>query len=207
MRHFYIILIFLLIAGKSFADYEPTPLPELVIKSDLIIEGEIVSLDSLTFTLKVSDCIKGDSTTTLIQVQKFEDWTCANRITKYEKGQKEIVFLIQNRKTQKLRLMGAADEGELLIQNDSITYEDIYWNPGSGYSELDYFGHTVRGWRYSLKEFKRAILFYISEFPLLQKEYQTEYKITNRLGDNEAYKRMIKESLSLEFMLILLDKR
>jgi|GEM_PF-5217385 len=207
MRHFFIISIFLLLAGKSFADYEPTPLPELIIKSDLIIEGEIVGLDSLTFTLKVSDYIKGDSTTALIQVQKFEDWTCANRITQYEKGQKEIVFLTQNRKTQKWRLMGAADEGELLIQSDSITYEDIYWNPKSGCSELDYFGHTIRGWRYSLKEFKRAVLFYISEFPRLQREYQTEHKIINRLKDNGAYKRLIYESLSLEFMLILLNKQ
>lgn len=207
MRHFFIISVFLLLAGKSFADYEPTPLPELIIKSDLIIEGEIVGLDSLTFTLKVSDYIKGDSTAALIQVQKFEDWTCSNRITPYEKGQKEIVFLVQNRKTQYWRLMGAADEGELLIRNDSITYEDIYWDAKTGCSELDYFGHTIRGWRYSLEEFKRAVLFYISEFPRLQSEYQTEYKITNRLEENKAYKRMIYESLSLKFMLILLDKQ
>lgn len=207
MRHFFIISVFLLLAGRSFADYEPTPLPELIIKSDLIVEGEIVGLDSLTFTLKVNDCIKGDSTATRIQVEKFEDWTCANRITPYEKGQKEIVFLIQSRKTQKWKLMGATDEGELLIQNDSITYEDIYWEAKTGYSELHYFGHTIRGWRYSLAEFKRAVLFYISEFPRLQREYQERYKITNRLKDNEAYKRMIFESLTLEFMSILWGKQ
>lgn len=196
MRHILLILTLLLNGNKLFADYDPTPLPQLIIESDLILAGEIVSQDSLTFTLKIADWIKGDSISRSIKIQKFEDWTCANRISKYQIGQKEIVFLVQNRKTNKWMTMGAGNEGELLIQNDSITYQDIYWDCKSGCSELDYFGQKVCGWRYSLEEFETGIRFYIQEFPKLKNEYITEHKIANRLKENEPYKRMIYETFN-----------
>ncbi|RKD87769.1 hypothetical protein [Mangrovibacterium diazotrophicum] len=207
MRYTLVILILLIIGHRALADYDPTPLPQLIVKSDLILEGEIVSLDSLTFTLKITAWIKGDSISREIKIQKFEDWTCANRITKYQIGQKEIVFLVQNRKTNEWITMGAGNEGELLIQNDSITYQDIYWDSKSGCSPLDYLGQKICGWRYSLKEFKDAVLFYQVEFPVLKKEFQTKQKVTNRLEKNEAYKRMIYETQSLDFLLILTDKQ
>jgi len=196
MRNIIGILILILVGQKAFADYEPTPLPQLIIESDLILEGEIISQDSLTFTLKITNWIKGDSTSKNITIQKFKDWTCANRITKYEIGQKEIVFLLQHKKTHNWITMGAGNEGELLIQNDSITYEDIYWDSKSGCSKLDYFGQEICGWRYSLKDFKTGIKFYILEFPKLKNEYKTENKIANRIKGNVPYKRMIYETIN-----------
>ena len=184
------------IGQDVLADYDPTPLPQLIIESDIILEGEIISQDSLTFTLEIINWIKGDSTLKKISIEKFENWTCANRITEYEIGQKEIVFLLQHKKTKKWITMGAGNEGELLIQNDSITYEDIYWDSESGCSKLDYFGQEVCGWRYSLKDFKAGIEFYISEFPKLKSESKTENKIANRLKGNEPYKRMIYETFN-----------
>jgi len=190
------ILIFITIGQNAFADYEPTPLPQLIIESDMILEGQIISQDSLTFTLKITDLIKGDSISKNITIEKFEDWTCANRITKYEIGQKEIVFLLQHKKTKKWLTIGAGNEGELLIQKDSITYQDIYWDSKSGCSKLDYFGQEVCGWRYSLEDFKAGIEFYILEFPDLKSEYMTENKIANRLEGNEPFKRMIYETFN-----------
>jgi len=190
------ILIFISVGQVAFADYEPTPLPKLIIESDIILEGEIINQDSLTFTIKILNWIKGDSTSKNITIEKFEDWNCANRITKYKIGQKEIVFLLQHKKTKKWITMGAGNEGELLIQNDSITYEDIYRDSKSGCSKLDYFEQEVCGWRYHIKDFKSGIEFYISEFPKLKNEYTTENKITNRLKENESYKRMIYETFN-----------
>lgn len=196
MKHIITILILTLIGGKIYADYDPTPLPQLIVESDLIIEGVIISMDSLTFTLKISDWIKGDSTLKSIKIEKFKNWTCANRIVEYQIGQKEIVFLVQHKKTKRYITMGAGNEGELLIKNDSITYEDIYWDSKSGCSRIDYFEQEICGWRYSLENFKNALNFYISEFPKLEKEYKTESKIMNRLKDNEPYKRMIYETFN-----------
>jgi len=196
MRYTLVILILLLVGHRALADYDPTSLPQLIIESDLILVGEIVNQDSLTFTLRITDWIKGDSTSRDIKIQKFEDWTCANRITKYQIGQKEIIFLVQDKKTKKWITMGAGNEGELLIQNDSITYQDIYWDSKSSCSKLDYFGQTVCGWRYSLEDFMTGIRFYIPEFPKLKKEYVTEHKIVHRLKGNEPYKRMIYETFN-----------
>jgi hypothetical protein len=196
MRTIIGFLTMLFIGQKVFADYEPTPLPQLIIESDIILEGEIISQDSLTFTLEILSWIKGDSISKNITVEKFEDWTCANRIAKYEVGQKEIVFLLQHIKTKKWITMGAGNEGELLIQNDSITYEDIYWDSKSGCLELEYFDQEVCGWRYLLKDFKAGIEFYISEFTNLKSEYKKENKIANRHEGNEPYKRMIYETFN-----------
>ncbi len=196
MRNILIIVVFSLVCATAYADYEPTPLPQLILESDLILEGEIIDQDSLTFTLRIIDWIKGDSTSRNITIEKFEDWTCANRIIKYEVGQKEIVFLLQHKKKKKWISMGAGNEGELLIQNDSIIYEDIYWDSKSGCLKRDYFGQEVCGWKYSLNDFKVGIAFYISEFPVLKHEYRTENKIANRLKGNEPYKRMIYETFN-----------
>ena len=204
MRYKLFILVLLLIGYRVYADYNPTPLPQLIVKSELILEGEIVSLDSLTFTLKISTWIKGDSTLKSIKIQKFKDWECANRISQYRKGQKEIVFISQNKKTQKWITLGAGNEGEFLIQNDSITYKDIFWNSESACTHLDYCGHMICVWKYSLNICIDTILFYKEKFPKLKKEFQNNTKITNRLENNEAYSRMIYETQSLNFLMILM---
>jgi len=195
------ILLLISVANYTFADYEPTSLPQLIIESNIILEGKIISQDSLTFTLEVINWIKGDSASKILTIDKFEYWTCVNKIPKYEIGEKEIVFLLQNKKTRKWITMGAGNEGELLIQNDSIIYKDIYWDSKSDCLKFDYFGQEVYGWKYSRKDFISGIEFYISEFSKLRSEYKTENEIANRLKGNKPYKRIIYETFNY-FLLV-----
>lgn len=196
MRYLIAILIFIIIGQNTYADYDPTPLPQLIVESDLILQGEIIRHDSLTFTLKISDLIKGEYDLHSIQIKKFEDWECANRLPEYKTGQEEIVFLRANNKTKEWITMGAGNEGELLIQSDSIIYEDIYYDSKSGCSEFDYFGYSICGWIYSLTEFKNSIEIYIQEYSQLRIDYKKDYSIPNKHSDNKAYSRIIYESFN-----------
>lgn len=197
MRHLTILVVLLLIVQKSFASYNRTTLPELIIDSELILQGKIIHQDSTTFTLLITDPIKGNYQKKSIRIQKFEDWECANRLTKYKVGQEEIVFLRWYSKTKKWYIKGAGDEGELFIKNDSIIYPSACYAPDSGCVEINYFEYKTRGRIYSLQNFKKAINFYINQFPQLLKGFKANYSdsIPNRLQDNKAYTRIIKESL------------
>ena len=193
MRYLVTIFIFL-VSLKSYADYEPTPLPELVIDSELIIHGKIIDIDSETFTIDIIEKIKGDFNNQIIQIQKFEDWECANRLPKYQIGQEELIFLIQHKETKEWIIMGAGIEEELFIQNDSVIYEDIYYDSKSGCSEINYSGYNVCGWKFSLQEFKTDIKLYLKDFPEILTTYKKSFKITNLRKENRAYTRMMYES-------------
>ncbi|MGD9605789.1 MAG: hypothetical protein AB7V00_06565 [Bacilli bacterium] len=194
MRFRVIIIILLFWVQKSFADYDPTPLPQLIIDSDLILQGKIVRIDSLTFTLLIKEYIKGEYDLHAIQIRKFEDWTCANRLPKYEIGQEEIVFLKANNQLKEWIILGAGNEGELLIQNDSIVYEDIYWDSKSGCSKIEYFGYEICGWKYSLSDFLGAIYQYLKNFELIEQQYKIEHSVPEETGLNKAYDRMLYET-------------
>jgi len=194
MRYLIIILILIVVGQKTYADYEPTPLPQLIIDSDLILQGKIIRHDSTTFTLIISDLIKGDYTLHSIQIQKFEDWTCANRLPEYQTGQEEIIFLKANTKTNEWFTMGAANEGELLIQKDSIIYEDIYYDSKSGCKELDYFDFKICGWIYLLTDFKNGVSEYIRNFEQIETQYMVDYSLPEMTRENSAYDRMIAET-------------
>ena len=89
-------------------------LPELVAISELVVVGKIEKVSGLNFIFKIDQVAKGKWEKHTIEVQKFSDWTCASRYSKYEKGQKAVLFLCkETRKGKKVwRAMGAGNEGE-----------------------------------------------------------------------------------------------
>jgi hypothetical protein len=196
MRYIIAILILMNIGHKCYADYDPTPLPQMIVEADLIIQGKIMRIDSVYYTIIISDQIKGYWNIKTIQINKFEDWECANRLAPYERGQEMIVFLRADTTKNEWKIIGAGNEGELMIRNDSIIYEDIYSDSKSGCNEYDYFDYKICGWEYSLPDFKKAIQLYMQEYPQLRIDYKNDYSIPNKHVDNIAYSRIIYESFS-----------
>jgi len=196
MRYIIAILILMNIGHKCYADYDPTPLPQMIVEADLIIQGKIMRVDSVYYTMIISNQIKGYWNIKTIHINKFEDWECANRLTSYERGQEMIVFLRADTTKNEWEIIGAGNEGELMIRNDSIIYEDIYWDSKSGCKEFDYFDYKICGWKYSLIDFKNAIELYLQDYPELRKDYKNDYSIPNKYAENKAYSRMIYESFN-----------
>ena len=191
------------------ADYEPTSLPQLIVESDLIVQGEIVDLDSASFNVKITEIIKGEVSEKILHVNRFEDWTCSSRTPDYQIGQKEIIFLTHQSQSDKWMPMGAANEGEFQVENDSIVYQDIFYDTNSGCTDIYQYGYNICGWVYSLSDFKSGIRFYISEFPQIEDECRTENVIQNRHENNPVYCRIVYESVdyfSNKFMMERIKK-
>ena len=153
------------------AKYQPLDLYEMILGAEKIVYGEIIELDSLTFTLKVERNITGDETELVIQ--RFENWPCAHRWTEYKVGQRLFLFL-KNYNGQ-LNSMSGGNEGELPIHNGSVYINSFSLdpppppNPGGQSNEIldqdfidskkyrvfgsDYFGHKT-----SLDDFTSTVI-------------------------------------------------
>lgn len=88
----------------------------MILSAEKIVYGQIVTIDSTTFTIKIDGSFTGD--TGLITVAKFENWTCASRWTDYHSKQKALFFL--NTFNGRLVVMGGGNEGELPIFNNDV---------------------------------------------------------------------------------------
>jgi hypothetical protein len=98
------------------AYFEPQTLYSLILNADKIVYGQIIAVDSTTFTLKVEGSITGD--TGVLTIEKFEDWTCGMRWTKYRLKQTGLFFL--KKYNGRLNVMGGGNEGELPIFKNEI---------------------------------------------------------------------------------------
>ncbi len=116
MKRILIIAIFITISQSALADYRPLKLYEMIIKADKIVYGTITNLDSTHFTLQIEGSLTYD--TGSIKIARFEDWACAQRWTKYEVGQRLLLFLTTW--NGELVSMSGGNEGELPIIEDSV---------------------------------------------------------------------------------------
>ena len=84
--------------------------------ADLIVVGEIISVDKTTYAFKISETIKGKNHN-IITIKIWGSWKCDNR-QKFEKGQRLFLFL--QKKGLHYRVINEST-GERPIENDSIT--------------------------------------------------------------------------------------
>ncbi|MDF1698326.1 MAG: hypothetical protein P1U56_20925 [Saprospiraceae bacterium] len=162
------------------ADYAPMALHELIIKSDKIVYGEIVELSSEHFKFKVKGSLTGDKG--VLKIRRFMDWTCASRWTKYETGQKLLLFLFSN--NDKLHIMGAGDEGELPISDNSVYVHGLSLGYVNGdqndilnsdftfpIEQYNLYGADYFGNKFELNEFLESAAFIRQCFNLEKGEY------------------------------------
>lgn len=113
------LLIALCIFGSkiSLGSYIETSLIQLVERADCISYSRIVSVGKEDFKVLVIRNVKSCRRNDTITIQKFKDWTCASRYSGYTVGQEAIFFLSSDK--GKLVPIGAANEGELIVKNDT----------------------------------------------------------------------------------------
>jgi hypothetical protein len=121
-------------AFASTIEYRRYVLFEMVATADKIVAGRIQSVELHpeaqtefatsppgVFTLEVEERILGvvpDS----IRVRCFQDWTCAGRWTRYEKGQRVVLFLEQPKPESgdPYEILGGGGEGEMPLVDRSV---------------------------------------------------------------------------------------
>ncbi|MFZ6052748.1 hypothetical protein [Halocola ammonii] len=165
----FILISFSTITAK--ADYVPVDLYAMMLKAEKIVYGEIISLDSLTFTLEIEGSVTGD--TGNVTVKRFQDWPCAHRWTDYRTGQRLFLFL--HTSNGAMETMSAGNEGELPICQDSIYINSSSLIPpppkgleakrDTGLNSIEFFesrthmlfGEGYYGYSMSLQNFLTAI--------------------------------------------------
>lgn len=116
MKSKLLIFIFLTTTFSVKADYVSTELYVMILKAEKIVYGEVVSIDSATFDLRIEKSFTGESG--ILRVSKFADWPCARRWTTYQLGQRLFLFLTHY--DGRLIAMSGGNEGELPIYKGSV---------------------------------------------------------------------------------------
>ena len=167
------------------ADFDSIALHEMIIKSDKIIYGEIADMDSTHFTLNISGSVTGEIGKA--KIRKFRNWTCATRWTKYELGQRLLLFLGEN--NGELFSMGAANEGELPLDNNSVFINALsmmyvngdqndYMNTEFTFDSKEYelYGADYFGTKINLNSFLRTVAYVRKCFNF---EYGKYYQVSS----------------------------
>ena len=78
--------------SPAHADYQPPPLQRLIVESDFIVLGTISDVGDDTFVLREFTVVVGPASDAPIEVKRFVDWSGSSRWTRYQAGQKVLLF-------------------------------------------------------------------------------------------------------------------
>lgn len=160
------------------ADYDPTLLPNLLNEASLIVEGQIVEIGKNTFKIKPIEVFKGRATK-IIEIERFENWTCSSRFATYQLNQKAFYFLKRDKKNY--YALGAANEGEVPIYHGFAYYPTAYLSIDSKPVLFKVYTGGVRGYKYTEKAFVVAIKTLIEQRDILTKSAHTVADTTKNL--------------------------
>jgi hypothetical protein len=159
MKKLFILLLFFNFHDLQ-AKFIPLRLADLIDKADLIVHGEITASQGNSLDAKILQVIKGTSVSAPIRIDKFEDWTCANRFASYQVGQQEVFFLKRNQATGRYTVLGAGDEGEMPMMKSKVYYKQQYLTVDKSPTLFKVYGGALSGYAYDKSELIAAIKFY-----------------------------------------------
>ncbi|MCH7725444.1 MAG: hypothetical protein IH991_03020 [Planctomycetes bacterium] len=185
----------MLACGPTNADYEPIPLHELVVGSDLLVRGTIIEVREKTFEVEVLKVIRGRARPKRIEVQRFVDWSGNARWTSYQAGQGVLLFLVKQEGNggPSWQVLGAGGEGEMPIEGEFIYCHGTFIQGFKRHQGFAVQGGTLNGYKFELTTFLSAIAGYHRCFklkgPLLQRP-----RILNRTCTEEAIENYRRQS-------------
>lgn len=151
MKELMTIIIFTFFISSAKADYGYLRLCEMIKKADFGVVGTIIKIDRNYFYLKVDRFLLNELNKDTLPIVKYESWNCGRRFVEYKVGQKEVVFFRKSNyliDDHELLGYGGGNEYEMLIEGDSIQYQNSY-------------GHVIS---YNLKSFLDAVSDYYKLF-------------------------------------------
>jgi FKBP-type peptidyl-prolyl cis-trans isomerase len=198
------LLFFLACGSLIYAKYRPPAFYDLVGASDLIVFGEIQEVKEKTFVLQVLEKLMGFNCPSSIEIEKFKDWTCSQRWTPYQKGQKVVAFLTYHPNYQKqdiaspYQLRSAGCEGEFPVDGESV------YALGMAISGIEYTTNSpYPGQKCALAELQDALKTYEScfQFKILEKEKARTVEEFWQVAEESTLEIYRKKSLIHEFLV------
>lgn len=147
--------LFILTAGPvgvgqlAVAKYVPPRFYDLAGQSAVVVLGEVVKVDSKTFTLRPDEVLAGSAVVVPLVIVRFQDWTCSHRWKPYAAGQHEVAFLDELPPDQarptgaRYRLRSAGDEAEWEIRGDQVSVQGFRVPGGVVYDEGEHPGQWL----------------------------------------------------------------
>jgi hypothetical protein len=127
LRVVFLLGVAMMSAPSTRAYYTPIMLAETIARADLIVVGQIRSVNGTQLRFAATEILKGYADTSFpLRIQTFTDWSCASRWTPYRSGQRLVLFLEwtpDGAGVSSLRIVGAGDEGEAPIQGDRVYFQ------------------------------------------------------------------------------------
>ncbi len=101
--------------------YTAYELSELAVLADIVVAGEIVKVENQTFVLRIEHKIVGEPPQPTLQIQRFEDWACAQRWAPYAVGQRVVVFLSKPKRAGDFPvILSGGGEGEMSLNGTVV---------------------------------------------------------------------------------------
>jgi hypothetical protein len=191
MKRILSLLFLSVIVNSARADYEALEIKYMAVAADLIVSGEIASVKVSTFIFKIQEHIAGKpDTVKYIEVEKFENWTCASRYSPYQAGQKALLFLKKS-KNNKWYTMSAGNEGEARIEGNNVfVWESWKYTGAPALPAREY------GTGFSLKDMIAAI----KDFRSCHKTIPGDYHSVDRTCSSAQAAAYIKRSEAHRFL-------
>ena len=152
---------------KIIMDYAPVPFARLIGMADLIVVGDVETIEESTFQFHVDEFLVNHHASRSLNVEKYiPPEFIAPRALTYATGQRFILFLIkpdQNKTVQSWKILGIAGEGEMPIE-DEYVYFNVYDLEGLEHTSHEVHGVTRNLQRYNLEIYKDAVKNYTTCF-------------------------------------------
>jgi hypothetical protein len=201
MKRFFLYSLFIFSSIQAVASYIATPLHQLIERSTWIVSGTIIRVEDETFTISISDKIKGNNIADTLKIRKFFNWTCAFRHAPYKEGQAAIYFLSIDSKTGLPKTLGAANEGELIIDNKKVYVKDsgkLYKGSKIIQSISPYTPYAS----FDIPTALNGIRLYLENHELIEKE------LTNKTDGKTVYQYSYTGHLPKnDFLLMAIDEK
>lgn len=149
------------------ASYERLRLHELVVRSDVIVTGEITAVGEDTFEFTVDDVVLGAPVPARLRLKQFQSWTCHARWAAYQRGQRLMLYLRMDAShSPGYFILGAGDEGEMPFLGDSVVMDGAhdYRVRGHAVKRHKVTGGTINGSKLAYLELRAAILGFREHF-------------------------------------------
>lgn len=171
----FLALFFLL--TKAEAKKLEFPIEVIAGSADLIVIGEIEAVANNSYTFKVIETLKGQSSSS-ISVNMFKEWTCDIRFDKPLKGQKLCLFL--KKESSNWEIINGSN-GELPILNNSIT---LGIHESYEYGKNNFTPYTV-----SLIDFKNAMRTFCKCYKFTGQYASVERGYFSQIGHKDQIKK------------------
>lgn len=188
-------------SDKLMSDWVAIPLSKMVGTAELIVRGSVISVGDSTYVFSVDKQLSDTAKYETIEVMKVKpDKFASTKPAPYEKGQRFILFLIQEKKNPRWKVMGTGGEGQMPVVDNYVYFS------GNNIDGLEFNNYNIHGkeqyvQRFDASLFMNAVEEYGKCFHWTKDEIHKNY-IPQKICDDSTVSGFKKKSFIHNYLII-----